>query len=167
MSGVFRPERAHGRPGTIRLRSATARDADRLLAWRNDSVTRSAAFTQGEVAPEEHRRWLAAKLADPRSAIFIAEDEDEGAAVGQVRIDVEDGRGELHLTVAPEARGRGHAPAILRLAVAEASRRPDVAVLEARVKAGNEASLRAFRRAGFAELPAADELVRFELALDR
>lgn len=144
------------------LRPAAARDADRLLAWRNDPVTRRAAFQTGEVEREEHVAWLERRLADPRSELYIAE--SAGAAVGQVRLDREDdSTAVVSVTVAPEARGRGLAAPMLR-ALASATQL-GVRRLRAEVKPDNASSLRAFARAGYRELGRDERSVVLELEL--
>ena len=145
----------------ISLRRAQARDAELLLSWRNDAVTRRFAFNSGEVSPAEHAAWLERRLADSGCVLWIAE--DDGMAVGQVRLDRDGDAAEVSITTAPEARGRGHAVAMLQLAAAQAADELAVERLVARIKQGNEASLRAFRRAGFSEEgDAADGVLRLE-----
>jgi RimJ/RimL family protein N-acetyltransferase len=134
----------------IVLRRATLADAALLLRWRNDKASRASAFRSEVVTPDEHARWLSRKLDDPLTVIWVAE--RESVAVGQVRIDLTDEReGEVDLTVAPGARGRGYAAEILRLAT-EALTGLDITAVVAQVRDHNEASLRAFRRAGFVEV---------------
>lgn len=154
-------ERADRGPRASRV--ATAADEDRLLAWRNapDAVAMSASASP--VAPADHRRWFERVLTGGPTRIWIAE--EDGAAVGQVRVDVRTGVGEVSVTVAPEARGRGIAGFLL----AELERRlaADVQVhrLTARVRPDNEASVRVFDRAGFGRAGTdADGLLRLERA---
>lgn len=132
----------------LRLRPATADDSELLLAWRNDPVTRASAFSSAPISAEEHADWLARKLSDPRSLILIAE--LGGRPVGQVRLDaVSDEVAEMDVGVAPDDRGRGIGGAALVAAAREAPARLGVRRLRALVKLENEASLRAFRAAGF------------------
>ena len=133
---------------TIALRPATADDARLLLDWRNDPDARAASFDQEVIDMERHREWLAGRLADPGCALFVVE--REGVPAGSVRLERE-GRdsAEIHVAVAPEARGAGVAGAALREASKRAGELLGAAVVRARVKPGNEASLRAFRTAGF------------------
>jgi RimJ/RimL family protein N-acetyltransferase len=132
----------------LRLRPATADDAEALLAWRNDPATRAASFDQDEIALEDHRAWLGRRLADPACVLLVVE--EEGRASGSVRLEREDaGTAEIHVALAPEARGRGLARRVLREASERAGELLGVDVVRARVKAGNESSLRAFRAAGF------------------
>lgn len=134
----------------VRLRDATAADADVLLAWRNDAGTRAASFNSEEIPRDGHVRWLAAKLNDPGCALLIIE--AEGAAVGQVRLDrshEDPDVAEIHIALDLAARGRSIGRRALRAAVGEAKSRIGARRIEARVKPENEASLRAFEAAGF------------------
>jgi len=135
---------------TISLRDAAFTDSARLLRWRNDPAIRRASFSAGAVGEAEHEAWLRARLADPATLLLIAE--EDGLAVGQVRLDRDgaNGAGEVSIAVAPQARGRGIGRTMLMALAA----RDDlgVATLRARVKADNAASLALFAAAGYAEV---------------
>ena len=149
-----------GRPGSltagghqrteVTLRPATTDDAGRLLDWRNDPEAVQFSVSSREVTPGEHRDWLSARLADPSTHLWIAE--HAGDAVGQVRVDVQDGTGTVSVTVAPSRRGRGFGSAILAAMVLEMQRLGDASTLRALAHAENSASIRAFERAGFHRL---------------
>ena len=64
------------------LRPATLADADRLLAWRNDPLTRAMSINQNEVKFADHIAWLKRRLAagNPPWIYEVA-----GIAVGTVR----------------------------------------------------------------------------------
>jgi spore coat polysaccharide biosynthesis predicted glycosyltransferase SpsG/RimJ/RimL family protein N-acetyltransferase len=148
-------------PWQLRARLATADDADRLLAWRNDPATRLASREQDVVSRSEHDAWLAASLGRRDRLLLVVED-IAGAPVGTVRWD-RLGYGdprlplgveadwEVSITVAPERRGSG----VSRPVLAEAERflaartGPDRRLL-ARVHQDNHASQRLFESAGFA-----------------
>ena len=143
---------------TLALRHLEAGDAELLLRWRNDPDTRAASFTQEPIPLDEHREWLARRLADPHCAIYVAE--SDGGPVAQVRVERRTaGSGEIHVVVAPEARGRGVARRAIAMAAEAGARELELESIEARVKPGNEASLRAFRAAGFGEEEERDGLV--------
>jgi RimJ/RimL family protein N-acetyltransferase len=132
----------------VQLRPAGFGDSDRLRAWRNDPATRAASRNTGEVAPDEHAAWLARRLGDPDTRIFVAE--LSGEPVGTVRVDrLEGDRGEIHVSLAPEARGRGLAAPILRVAARRGAAELGLGTVVANVREDNMPSLRAFQRAGF------------------
>ncbi|MBR7887596.1 GNAT family N-acetyltransferase [Marinomonas sp. A79] len=129
---------------SVGLRLATISDAECLLAWRNDSATRSASHHQDEIRLVDHLAWLKASLArsDDRR-IWIAE--VAGVAVGTCRADKVEGAWELSWTVAPEARGKGIAHQMLSELVKQFDQQP----LVAQVKVDNLASMKVAERAGF------------------
>lgn len=134
----------------MRLRAATGADADLLLTWRNDPATRAASFDQEEIARDAHVRWLEQKLNDDGCALLIVQ--VAGVSVGQVRLDrsdVDPQLAQIHIALDSTARGRSIGRLALRAAVAEAPARVGASRIEARVKAENEASIRAFEAAGF------------------
>lgn len=135
--------------GQLVVRPARPYDAARLLAWRNDPTTVQLSRTGRPVEPHEHDRWFAERLDDPGTRIWIGE--VDGEPVGEVRVDVRDGVGEVDVAVAPEHRGRGHARALLAEMEEEVLGDYQVRELVARVHPVNEPSERAFRAVGFVE----------------
>lgn len=119
----------------LHLRLASPDDADLLLAWRNDPVTRQASHSTAEVTADEHAAWLQRALENPKRQIFMAMEGDE--AVAMVRADQDDGVYELSWSVAPSQRGRGLGKRAVRL-LADRLEGP----LRAEVKEGNVASQR-------------------------
>ena len=126
---------------TIKLRSATIRDADLLLEWRNDAETRKASHNMDEVQRDQHISWLSRTLDNRDRGLFVAE--KNGVPVGTVRSDLSDGVWELSWTTAPSARGRGLAK---RMVFLLAQQIPEP--IRAEVKAGNIASARVAEHAG-------------------
>jgi RimJ/RimL family protein N-acetyltransferase len=131
----------------VTLRAATDLDAPLLLEWRNDPEAVRFSVKGGAVTPAEHADWLMARLADPDTRLWIAE--EGGEAVGQVRVDLRGGAGTVSIGIAPAHRGRGIGSAVLQAMLVEIERDLRVRRLRAVAHAGNTASLRAFERAGF------------------
>jgi RimJ/RimL family protein N-acetyltransferase len=131
----------------VTLRAATDLDAPLLLEWRNDPDAVRFSVTGRGVTPAEHVDWLVARLADPCTRLWIAEEDAE--AVGQVRVDLKDGTGTVSIGIAPAHRGRGIGSAVLRAMLVEVERDPRVHRLRAVAHAENTASRHAFERAGF------------------
>lgn len=146
----------------VTLRPAGADDGARILAWRNDAETRRWSRSPREIAPEEHASWLARTLADHSTRLWVAE--ANGIAIGHVRVGPQtNGAAEVHLVLAPDARGRGLGAAVLAQAGACALADADVSLLCAHVRPENQASLRTFERSGFHLAGSdADGLVRLE-----
>jgi UDP-2,4-diacetamido-2,4,6-trideoxy-beta-L-altropyranose hydrolase len=139
---------ARTRPA-IRLRPVTAEDAALLFAWLNRSDSLAASLDTGTpVAWDVHKGWFDARLADPRTRIWIVE--RDTAAVGGIRLQDKGDGPEIAIYIDAPARGAGIAAAALGLALDEAhSVWPSSAAI-ARVRPENAASQRLFERAGFA-----------------
>jgi len=144
---------------TLRLRPAGMGDAARLLAWRNDPVTRAMSVDTAEVDFDTHLAWLDRSLARTDRLLFVGEATRTDEAVGTLRFDqVEPGVWEVSITVAPELRGLGWSRKLLGEGVAHMA---DMKALIARVRTDNERSLRLFEDAGFARTHEADGFVFF------
>lgn len=133
--------------GEITLRPATMQDAPLLLNLRNDPEAIRFSVTGRGVTPAEHQAWLAARLDDPDTRLWVAE--DVGTVVGQVRVDLESGVGTVSIGIAPDHRGRGVGQAVLQSMVVEMERDPRATRLRALVHPENGASVRAFEAVGF------------------
>jgi RimJ/RimL family protein N-acetyltransferase len=133
----------------LTLRRATVADADLLLDWRNDPTTRGQSGDTSELSLEPHRAWLADRLArvdDVR--IFIAE--VDGVPVAQLRVERDQGRrGVVSVSVDRRARGRGVGTRAIEAGTARASQDLELDEVVALIRIGNDASRRAFERAGY------------------
>lgn len=134
----------------VEVRPATSADAALLLTWANDPDTRAASFHPARIEPDEHAAWLAETLTRPTRRLFIGL--LDGEPVGQIRLDATDpGAAELGISVAPERRRRGIGARLLAAGI-ETGRRDRALGVDrfvARVRAGNQPSMRLFERAGF------------------
>lgn len=146
----------------LTLRTASTGDAACLLALRNDPETRRWSRTSHEITPSEHANWLQRTLAGTSTQIWMAE--CDGRELATVRVEAQGGGvAEIHIIVAPQARGRGLGAAALMQASARALADPGTALLCAHVKPGNQASMHMFTQAGFQVAGfAADGLVRLK-----
>jgi len=134
----------------LSLRRATPDDAEKLLAWANDPVTRQASFNTEPIPWETHVAWLNRRLADENCAFFIAH--DGRADVGTARFDRrEAGVAEISFSLAPEARGCGLGTKLIRLASYTTFDEGFCDEVRGWVKGTNKASLRGFEHAGFSE----------------
>lgn len=136
-------------PHEVTLRPAALCDSDVLLRWRNDPETRANSWNSAPVSDKEHRDWLVKTLANPERRLFIAE--LHGIPVGTARADFKEGGTELSWTVAPEHRAKGLGKAIVRAAVSSLPGK-----VTARIKSGNESSIRIAQSAGMSLVREAD-----------
>lgn len=147
IAGAPRP-RVAAQLGVIALRRATDADASRVLAWNGAPDVRARSLDPRPISAEQHARWFAARLRDPRSRLWIAL--HDGVPVGVVRIDrrAEDEPGRLSIVLDPAARGRGLGRRIIGLACVA-----DGGPVVAEILADNHASQACFTAAGFVREP--------------
>lgn len=132
------------------LRKATEADRERLFYWANDRQVREASFRTGEIIWEEHVAWFERMMQDEDVCQFIYE--REGNPIGQVRLNMEDGRARISYSIAKEYRGKGNATRMLHCMEEEVRKRyPKIQWLTADVKCGNFASRRVFEQLGYGE----------------
>lgn len=127
----------------MEFREATMDDAEMLLRWRNDPLTREMSFNGAETSMEDHRTWLEWKLSNPFCEIIIATN-DAGVPVGAMRADGDETHVVLNWVVAPEHRGQGYAFSMIRCSLARYHKHRVKAV----IKPTNVASIRSAERAG-------------------
>lgn len=126
-----------------------------LLAWRNDPLTRRMSLQTDAVSPADHIPWLDASLASPLREIVIGEDAETGLPIGTCRFDIDEDSptAEVSITVAPSARGRGFAKALLSGAIDRFARdHADIVTLTAIIRPANAASVQLFGAAGFSRV---------------
>lgn len=147
---------ASRRVSSVTLRPATAEDCRQIWLWRNDPETRRASFDSAPIPFETHQAWFHASLGreDRKLYVILA----EGRESGVVRLDVSGHEAEVSIHLAPESRHRGIGPAALQALVDLAFGTLGLARLVALVKPDNQASLPAFRKAGFTLENAGDVL---------
>jgi spore coat polysaccharide biosynthesis predicted glycosyltransferase SpsG/L-amino acid N-acyltransferase YncA len=137
-----------GLPG-ISFRSATADDAHQTWEWANDPDSRTASFSSDPIPWETHREWFLRRIAS-EDPVWIATAGEQ--AIGLVRFDAADkGIHTISINLSPSSRGRGWSALVIARAVAAfRSDHPQV-LIHAWIKPSNEASRRAFARAGFGQ----------------
>lgn len=132
----------------VRLRTMSGQ-AERLVWERaNDTVVSAMSFSSHTIEWNEHEAWYKAKMIDPRCRFFMAVDSRD-EAVGHIRFDLEDSEALVSITVPPSQRGKGFGREILRLAAEKLFATSRIQVIRGLIKKENEASIRAFLKAGF------------------
>lgn len=93
---------------------------------------------------------------DVEAYLFSENDDSPPVAYGELWLDHESGDVELaHLLVAPERRGQGVGRVFVRALTDLARRRhPQLSPVVLRVQPGNTRGIRAYRAAGYVDLPA-------------
>jgi UDP-2,4-diacetamido-2,4,6-trideoxy-beta-L-altropyranose hydrolase len=134
----------------ITIRAASSGDARLLWEWANDPAVRAVSFSSDPISWHDHLCWIARKLNDPACRLLIGVNENS-EPIGQVRFEVDDRSAKLSVSLDARLRGRGYSTILLRKATRELFLTTEVKSIEAFVKPANDASLRAFRKAGFTE----------------
>lgn len=133
----------------LTVRPARSDDTEMVYRWRNDASTRAVSLGTAEIAYDDHLRWMAATLAAPDRALFVAV--VGPLPVGVIRFDL---RGndtwEVSLYTDPGLHGLGLGTRMLlagETALIHAGH--DVSAFYARIVSGNEVSTKMFERAGY------------------
>lgn len=132
----------------VTLRRARWRDAWRLYRWRTDPQTVAMMAGPPPRTFAQHLRWLRATFAHPRRYLFVALNWPVPIGTGRLDVSADGGAAAISVTVAPGYRGRGFAAPVIS-AILTQCRLLGIVEVEARIKVQNEASRRAFARAGF------------------
>lgn len=105
----------------IRLRPLTAEDLPMTLAWRNQEKIRRWFLHSEPITFEQHRQWFERYLVRENDLMFVIEECESGAAIGQISlydIDLMAKRCEFgRLLIAPEAQNNGYATDATRAAL--------------------------------------------------
>jgi UDP-2,4-diacetamido-2,4,6-trideoxy-beta-L-altropyranose hydrolase len=134
--------------GDFWLRPANADDKLLLWQWANDPATRRHSFNPEPIPWSVHENWYGKKIASADCRIWIMQ---IGALpVGQIRYERVNGdTAEISLSIARGFRGMQLGTRLLEASAERALRELGVRSLQGAVRIGNEASRRAFLKAGF------------------
>lgn len=140
----------------IQLRQVCIQDAKKLLAWRNDELTRLSSHNQNVVDIKEHQAWLEKSLKNVNRKLVIAV--YQGDDIGSLRADYDNEKQawQLSWTLAPDFRGQGLAKEMVRLFAKNIQD-----AVWAEVKETNLASVRVAEYAGLDFSHAKDNILYF------
>lgn len=137
-----------GQSGTLQFRPVAAADSQCLLNWLNSADSlRWKRQTQGPVTVDDHEAWLAKRLLDPGTFMWLVE--RDGKALGQARLQRAGNVFKVDVYVESRERQSGLASELLRFAVQNLWQRHPDAVIAAEIYRENAASRRLFERLGF------------------
>lgn len=136
----------------LTFRAAAETDSRQLWNWRNEPAVRTGAFQNQEIPWTEHQAWFESTMTDRLVDIWIVEN-SSGDSIGPVRFnfDAMGTEATISISIAAEFRGQGLGTAIIEAAARRAFSADDIQQIVAWIKPENESSLKAFRKAGFAE----------------
>ncbi len=136
------------RAALVSLQRAGPENSLQIWEWANDAEVRLRSFNSEPIGWDTHLRWYESLLSDSSAALLVAKDQD-GAPLGQVRFVPGSEGATISVSVAPAARGRGYAAPLIVAASRWWEKEHGNPLIHAFIKPDNEASLSAFRRAGF------------------
>ena len=137
--------------GALRLRAVGPQDERRIWEWVNDPVMRGFAFQTRDPVPwENHRKWFAGTLEGKKRTQYVAETA-EGTPAGQIRFEPNEGEPVVSVYLAGAFRGKGLAPGLIRAGTERFCAEKGAGGVTAWIKPENEASRRAFQKAGYGE----------------
>ena len=145
-------EKLAGKAGDsgLTVREASEDDCIWWLELRNDPYVRENSIDTEVIDEETHRKWFAAKLADPDEKLYVFS--KGGSRVGQLRLSKNAGDVVVSYAVCGEARGMGVGTAMIERAAELAESGfagDDELTLAAEVKADNMTSAGIFEKCGF------------------
>jgi UDP-2,4-diacetamido-2,4,6-trideoxy-beta-L-altropyranose hydrolase len=132
----------------IDFRPVMEEDLRLIWEWANDPATRANSFESAAIPWEQHRQWCESKMNNAQCNFWVASNRD-CEQVGVVRFDHHDGEAMVSISVAPHARGRGYGTKIIKSACDQLFGSSAAKLVRALIKPGNDASIKAFGRAGF------------------
>lgn len=136
----------------LRLRRTFKKDCKLIWEWANDQAVREASFSSEPIPWEAHLQWFTGKQKDPRCFHFMALDEHD-IPVGQIRFDIQGEEAEVSVSIDKQRRGYAYGSTLIKTAVKKILLLNQVKIIHAYVKPDNGASIEAFKKAGFQELP--------------
>lgn len=149
--------------GRVIVRRAEADDCERILAWRNEPLTRAMSINQDEISLEQHRAWFGRALANPNLLLLVGSLADGSSHdIGVCRFDLaEDGASaEANINLAAAFHGRGLSTPLLAAGIAFFEQSfPSILQMSAKIRPGNLASRKCFAACGFIEDDAASDLL--------
>ncbi len=147
-----------------RIRPVRWDDRFVIWMWRNDPQTRRMERSADYVGWDGFKGWLKGSLSDPNRCLLLADTLHDSLAIAQFTLQA-DGSATIGINMNPHFRGRRLAVALIKNFIADARRTLPFTRLRANIRAENEASRRAFAKAGFVEVNDHDGICVYERRL--
>ena len=133
----------------IEIRRAALDDLMTYFHWANDPVVRANSINTKPIPLENHKMWFTARLNDRNTRFYICL--KNGAAIGQVRLDLKEEYALINYSVDQKFRGQGLGTHILKLSMEEFRKERTNKGFIGKVQLSNRASSRVFEKLGFQE----------------
>ncbi|HIK04474.1 MAG TPA: UDP-2,4-diacetamido-2,4,6-trideoxy-beta-L-altropyranose hydrolase [Trichormus sp. M33_DOE_039] len=132
---------------SLKLRPVSIEDCQLLWQWANETEVRAVSFSSKPIAWEEHQKWFNSKL-NTNCIFYIAVNQDN-IPIGQIRYDIEGKEAVISISIAQEYRQQGYGTYLIEIAQRQIFQNLNIHIVHAYIKPSNQASIKAFRLAGF------------------
>ncbi|PHM11052.1 UDP-2,4-diacetamido-2,4,6-trideoxy-beta-L-altropyranose hydrolase [Nostoc sp. 'Peltigera malacea cyanobiont' DB3992] len=132
----------------FQLRSVQQDDCWLLWEWSNAPEVRAVSFSSKSILWENHVQWFKSKLTNPNCIFYIAIN-NNNVPIGQIRYDIENYEATVSMSIAPKFRNQGYGTSLIKLACKQLFSDSDITRINAYIKPNNQASIKAFYKAGF------------------
>ncbi len=132
----------------FQLRSVQQNDCRLLWKWSNAPEVRAVSFCSKSILWEDHVQWFKSKLMNPNCIFYIAINKND-VPIGQIRYDIENYEAIVSMSIDPNFRNQDYGSSLIKLACKKLFSDFDVNRINAYIKLSNQASVRAFFKAGF------------------
>lgn len=135
----------------LRLKAVSADDCKLIWQWANAPDVRARSFSSQPIPWDEHVQWFKAKQKALDCRFYLAIDPHD-IPLGVIRFDLHQDNATVSVTIDSQFRAQGYGNQLINLASTKLFRTSNVAYIYAYIRPDNQASLRAFQKAGFREL---------------
>lgn len=136
------------------FRLANENDVDLYYHWANDPETRKNSFTPNKIDYTNHVKWFLSNIKSPLCKMYLFFDQTN-VPVGQVRIDKNENKVTIGVSVDKAQRGNSYSSIMIEIACENYLTKHKNEIITAYIKKENIASYKSFKKAGFVN----DELV--------
>ncbi|MHC5936951.1 UDP-2,4-diacetamido-2,4,6-trideoxy-beta-L-altropyranose hydrolase [Nostoc sp.] len=132
----------------FQLRSVQQNDCRLLWEWSNAPEVRAVSFSSKSILWEHHVQWFKSKLINPNCIFYIAINKND-VPIGQIRYDIKNHEATVSMSIDPKFRNQNYGSSLIKLACKQIFYDSDITRINAYIKPSNQASIRAFSKAGF------------------
>lgn len=130
------------------IRPANSSDMLNVFNLSNDEEVRKNSFNMDKIELESHKKWYNAKINSSNTIFYIVTDL-ENKFIGYSRFDNDYGNWTITIHLVPDMRGKGLGSKIIKKVSNKILTNEKINKTQAYVKQNNQASLRAFEKAGY------------------
>ena len=151
VEGINRTPVTKDNTSALFLRKAQREDIDFLFELANDKVVRNNSFSTSKIEYTNHVKWFEESMNNPARLLYICMLGE--IPIGQVRVDINDSKGTVGISIVSEYRSKGYGTRMLELLIEHVVKEcTQVTSLIAEIKSDNHPSQHTFSNAGYKEI---------------